>query len=87
VVFDETEFPEFVHEEIHARPRGADNFGQSLLRNHRQFVVRLMLHSSVPAEHKQRSGEPLLGRIEELIDQILLDSVFVTEDIADKRVR
>ena len=31
VVFDEAEFSEFVHEEIYARTRGADHFGQGFL--------------------------------------------------------
>ena len=33
-----------------------------------------------------RSGEPLLARIEELIDQVFLDSIVVTEHISDKTV-
>ena len=38
VVFDEAQFSKFVHEEIHARARSADNFRQSLLGNSWQFV-------------------------------------------------
>src|ERR1700682_1838186 len=87
VVFDEAEFSKFVHEEIHARARSADYFRQSLLGNSWQFVVWLVLHSSIPAEHEQRTGEPLLGRIEEMIDQIVLDSIVVTEHIPDKTIR
>ena len=68
VVFDEAQFSKFVHEEIHARARGADDFRQSLLGNSGQFVDQLVLHFSITAEREQRPGEPLLGRIEELID-------------------
>src|ERR1700674_1532919 len=70
VGFDEAEFSKFVHEDIHARARSADYFRQSLLGNSWQFAVWLGLCFSISAEHESRSGEPLLGRIEELIDQI-----------------
>jgi hypothetical protein len=68
VVFDEAQFPEFVHEEIYARAGSANDFRQSLLGNRWQFVDQLVLHFSITAEREQRAGEPLLGRIEELID-------------------
>ena len=31
VVFNEAEFPEFVHEKIHPRPRAPDHFSEHLL--------------------------------------------------------
>jgi hypothetical protein len=50
VIFDEAQFFEFVHEEIHARACTADYFRQSLLGNSWQFVVWLVLHSSIAPE-------------------------------------
>jgi hypothetical protein len=43
VVLDESEFPEFVHKEIHARPRGADHFRDRLLRDLLQNLLGLIL--------------------------------------------
>ena len=43
VVLDETEFPEFVHEEIHARTGGADHVGESLLGYFLQNLLGLVL--------------------------------------------
>jgi hypothetical protein len=86
VVFDEAQFSKFVHEEIHARAGSADYFRQSLLGNSWQFVVQLVLHPSITSEHEQRSGETLLGRIEELIDQSFLNPIFMIEYKFDKRV-
>ena len=86
VVFDEAEFSKFVHEEIDARARRADDFRQSLLGNVRQFTVWLVLRFSIAAEHEQRPSQAFLTGIEELIDQIFLDSIVVTEHILDKIV-
>ena len=33
VVLDETQLPEFIHEEIYTGARGADHFGEHLLRD------------------------------------------------------
>jgi hypothetical protein len=43
VVLDESEFPEFVHKEIHARPRGADHFRERFLRDRLQHLLGLIL--------------------------------------------
>jgi hypothetical protein len=86
VVFDEAQLSEFVHEEIHAGTRRADDLRQNLLGHIRQFALCLMLRCPVAAEHQQRPGQTFLARIEELIDQIFLDSIVVAEHILDKIV-
>jgi hypothetical protein len=68
VVFNEAQLSEFVHEEIHARTRRADDLRQNLLGYIRQFAFWLMLRCPVAAEHEQRPGQAFLTRIEELID-------------------
>jgi CRP/FNR family transcriptional regulator, cyclic AMP receptor protein len=40
VAFDEAQFPEFVHEEIHARTRSSHHACQGLLRNLRQNIQK-----------------------------------------------
>jgi hypothetical protein len=57
VIFDEAQFFEFVHEEIHARACIADYFRQSLLGSSWQFVVWLLLHSSIAPEQARKAGK------------------------------
>src|SRR5436309_12002613 len=73
VVFDEAELTELVHEEVHPRPRGADHFGEHFLRELRQDALwRVLL--SIACQKEQRPGETLLARIEQMVDEILLDA-------------
>src|SRR5271168_5412334 len=55
VVLDEAEFPEFIHEEIHAGTRGADHFGKRFLGYLRKSTVRLILFA-VACEQKKGSS-------------------------------
>jgi hypothetical protein len=73
VVFDETQFPEFVHEEINPGPCCANHLRQRLLRYFGKFPLRLTLFSIV-REQQKSPRQPFLARVKELIDQILLDS-------------
>ncbi len=41
IIFNETQFPEFVHEEIDPRPRCPNNLRQHLLRYFRQHLSRI----------------------------------------------
>src|ERR1700688_509358 len=71
VIFDEAELAESVHEEIHPRAGGADPGRQNLL-----SVLGDGLHLALLAEvgeEQEQPGEPLLARIEQLIDQIRFD--------------
>jgi hypothetical protein len=73
VVFDETEFPEFVHEKIYPGPRCADHFRKRFLGNSGQHRVDCIL-LAVTGEQEKRAGEPLFARIEKLIHQVLFDA-------------
>jgi hypothetical protein len=73
VVFNEAEFPEFIHEEIDPGARCPDHPRQHLLRYFRKhlFWVGLL---AVPSEQKKSARQSFLARVKELIDQILLNS-------------
>jgi hypothetical protein len=70
---DEAQFPEFVHEKIHPRPRCANHFRQHLLRYFGKHLLWLGF-LAIPSEQQKSPGQPFLARIEKLIDQILFDS-------------
>ena len=55
VVFDEAQFPEFVHEEIDAGTSGADHAGQGFLGHPRQDAVGLFLFALAREEHRVRA--------------------------------
>jgi hypothetical protein len=54
VVIDKPQFPEFVHEMTHARPRGADHLGEHLLvalandTNFRQWAAENGIRAALP---------------------------------------
>src|SRR6266850_2825958 len=73
VVLDEAEFPEFVHEEIDSRPRRANHLRQHPLRYFGKHLLR-MASRAVVREQQQGARQPFLAGIEELVDQVLLDS-------------
>src|SRR6267378_8501317 len=73
VVLDESEFPEFVHEKIDPRPRCANHFRQHLLRYSGKHLLRLALRA-IAREQQQSARQPFLAGVEELVDQVLLDS-------------
>ncbi len=73
IVMNEAQFPEFVHEKIHSRPRCANHFRQHLLRYLGKHLLRLGL-PAVASEQQKSPSQPFLAGVKELIDQILLDS-------------
>src|SRR5712692_2351281 len=73
VVTNETQFPEFVHEKTHPRARCANHSRQHLLGNLRKYLLRPVF-LAIASEQQKSSRQPLLARIEKLIDQIFLDS-------------
>ncbi len=58
-VVDESQSLEFLHKEIHARPRRADQLRHRLLRD-RQDAPRWFVGLAVPREQQQRPGQPFL---------------------------
>ena len=73
VVFDKAQLAEFVHEEADARSRGADHL--------RQHFLTVLSDDRLPTtflaeicKEKEKSGEALFARIEQLIDQVFFNS-------------
>jgi hypothetical protein len=73
VVVDEPELAKLVHEEVHSRPCRADHFGQDFLRDLRKGAVR-RFGLTVPSQQQERTGEPLLSGVEQLVDEVFFDS-------------
>ena len=62
-----------------------DHLGERLLRQFRQHPLgRVFL--AVAREQQQRAGEPLLARVEELIDEVLFDADVAREHVRDESV-
>src|ERR1700730_9662984 len=63
IVLDETELPEFVHEQIDPRAGCANHLRQSLLRYFLKSSFRVIL-LTVLGKQQKSAREPLLGRVE-----------------------
>jgi hypothetical protein len=85
IVFDKTQFAEFVHEKAHARSRRADHLRQ-------RFLTELSHDRLGPAflaeirEEKEKSGEALFARIEQLINQVLFNSTVPSQEIRHEKL-
>jgi hypothetical protein len=86
VVLDESELSEFVHEEVDPWARCADHLRQRFLRHCGEHSVGLVF-LTVTGKQQKSAGEQLLARVEELIDQILLDSNVPCQHEFDEPVR
>src|SRR5439155_14194704 len=85
VVVDEAELPELVHEEIHARSRRPDHFREDLLRDFWQHASRA-LRLAKTRQQEQRAGQPFFAGIEQLIDEVLLETAVPGEHVRDEAV-
>ena len=85
VVFDEAQFPEFVHEKIDPGPRCANHLRQHLLRYFGKRFVR-MARCAIAREQQQRTRQSLLAGVEKLVYQVLLDSDVSRKHISDEAV-
>src|SRR5258706_9620329 len=85
VVLDEARFPEFVHEKIAPGPRRANHLRQHLLRYFGQHLLRMALRA-IAREQQERARQAFLGRVEELVYQVLLDSYVSRKHISDEAV-
>ena len=84
-VFNEAEFPKFIHEEIHPAARCHDHFRQRPLRYFGKHILRLVLHA-IATEQQKRAGQPFLAGVKELINRILLDSNVPRKHISQEAV-
>src|SRR5229473_3586795 len=85
VVLDKAQSPEFVHEKIDAGPRCANHLGQHLLRYFGKHLLRLASRA-IAREQQQSARQPFLAGVEELVDQVLLDSHVSRKHISDETV-
>jgi hypothetical protein len=80
VVLDETQFPEFVHEEAHARPGRPDHLRKRLLAD----LGRDQLWPTFLAQIRQQKEKPceaLLTRVEQLIYQVPFNTAIACEQV------
>src|SRR5271169_1193401 len=83
VVINKTQFPKFVHEKTHARSGRADHLGQCLLADFRYdwfwptFLAKIRQKQKHPCQ-------PLLARIEQLINQVFLDTTVASQEVGDE---
>jgi len=86
VVFDEPQFSELVHEEIHSGTRGSHHARQSVLGDFRQYAIRLVLFA-IARQQQKRSRKAFFAGVEELIDQVFFDSDITCKHVCDEMVR
>ena len=73
IILNEPQFLEFIHEKIDPGTRCANHFRQRLLRYFGKHLLRLGF-LAIASEQQKSARQPFLTGVEELIDQILLDS-------------
>jgi hypothetical protein len=85
IVADESEFAEFVHEKTDAGSGGADHFCQRFLIDIGNDGLRAALLSEI-REQQEKSREPLLARIEQLVDQVLFNAAVPCQQICHEQL-
>ena len=86
VIFNEPEPPELVHEEIHARARRADHFGEHFLRDSWQDAAR-PVSPPVAREQEKGAGESFFTGVEQLVDEIFLEADVSGQHVCDEAIR
>src|SRR5438105_6725973 len=80
VVFDKSQFAEFVHEKADARSGRADHFRQHFLTEFSHDRLRSAFLAEICKE-KEKPGKALFARIEQLVDQVLFNSTVSRQQI------
>src|SRR5471032_294136 len=80
VVIDEAQFAEFVHEEADAGPRRPNHFRKGLLTENERSDGRVAFLPIV-RKKQQQASKPLLARIEQLIDYVLMREPHVAQAV------
>src|SRR5258708_16999815 len=83
VVINKTQFSKSVHEKSHARSRRADHLRHCLLADFRYDWLRPTFLAKIRQKQKGPC-QPFLARIEQLIDQVLLDTTVASQEVRDK---
>src|SRR3984893_19479732 len=85
VIVDKAQLPKSVHKKTDARSRRADHLRQGLLADFCNYRLR----RSFLAEIRQQQKNPrqaFLARIEQLIDQVLLDPTVAGQQVRDEQL-
>ena len=85
-VIDEPELAEFVHEVADPRPGCSDHSRQCFLTDLWNHRLQLAFLAKV-RKQKQNPSQPLLARIEQLIDQVLFNSNIAGEQVGREERR
>lgn len=85
VVFDEPELSEFIEEEADSGSRGSDHFGERFLTDVWDRIVKAGVFAEV-RQQQQYPCQPLLARIEELVDQVFFDPDVTCEQVRDEQL-
>src|SRR5258708_4432125 len=85
VVLEEGERLERVQEEMHRRRRRPDHVRQRFLRDPGDDAAGRLL-VSIARQQQQRARQPLLGGVEQLIDQVLFDPNVARQHVGDEAV-
>ena len=80
VIADEAELAEFVHEEADAGTGGADHLRQCFLAHLNLDRMQAAFLAEV-GQQQQKPRQPLLARIEKLVDQVRFDSVVARQQV------
>jgi hypothetical protein len=86
VVFDKTQFAEFVHEKTYARSGRSDHLRQRFLTELSHDRLRPPFLAEI-CKQKEKSGESLFARIKQLVDQVLFNSTVPSQQIRHEQFR
>jgi hypothetical protein len=84
VVINKTH-PEFVHKKTYARSRRADHLRKCLLADFSYNWLRPTFLAKIRQKQKDPC-QPFLALIEQLIDQVLLDTTIASQEVRDKQL-
>jgi len=85
VILNKAELSEPIHKEVNSRSGGADHFCQGFLAYFRNYVLRSSFFAKAGQQQK-RPRQPLLSRVEQLINQVCLSVVVAANEICNKQV-
>jgi len=83
IVINKTQFPKLVHESADAGSRRTDHVRERLLADFRQDRFGLPFLAKI-GKKQEGSRQALLARIEQLIDQVRLDTAIASHEVRDE---
>src|ERR1700681_3993471 len=86
VVIDETKLAKLVHEKADTGSGGADHLRQCFLIDARTDRLRVAFLPEI-GQQQEQARKPLLARIEQLVNQVLLDSDVPGQEISHEHLR